>query len=276
MLLEGSIDQLVVTFDELLRRTPFAQRMRAILKLLETHYFTPVDTEFTARIQNPEAVHPEVEICLLQCRPQSHYQEVHVEAPQNIPESDVIFATRRMVPHGQISRIEYVLFVSPKGYFALPTAAARAELGRAIARLNLALANRVFICVGPGRWGTTNPDLGVRIGYSDIYNTSALVELSGKEVGSAAPEPSFGTHFFQDLVEARIYPLGIYLDDEDVQFNREFFYQMPNSLGAFLPDEMELQDCLRLIEVAGFRKNHHLDLVMDADSSRAVAYLVPD
>ena len=93
-----------------------------------------------------------------------------------------------------------------------------------------------YICIGPGRWGTTNPDLGVTIGYGDIYNTCALVEITGKGLGPA-PEPSFGTHFFQDLVESNIYPLAIYLDDEDAIFNRGFFYDTPNNLTAYLPKE---------------------------------------
>ena len=68
--------------------------------------------------------------------------------------------------------------------------------------------------------------LGVRIGYGDIYHTRALVELTGKFLGPA-PQPSFGTHFFQDLVELNIYPLAVDLEDTDVIFTREFFYSDP-------------------------------------------------
>jgi hypothetical protein len=275
-MIQGPIENLVPTFDELLRRTPFAERMRSILRLLETHYQTPVDTEFTLRVVDPNSLHPEVEICLLQCRPQSHFQESQVEIPKKLPDEDVIFATRRMVPQGHITSIKYVLFVPPKGYYALPTAAARSDLGRAIGRLNLALAGKPFICVGPGRWGTTNPDLGVHISYSDIYNTQALIELSGMVVGSGAPEPSFGTHFFQDLVEARIYPLGIYLDDDDVVFNHAFFYDTPNHLSDYLPGEDGLAQALRLIAADDFRAGHHLELVMDANKARAVLFLATD
>jgi len=133
--------------------------------------------------------------------------------------------------------------------------------------------------VGPGRWGTTNPDLGVPIGYAEIYNTRALVEVSGKGIGPA-PEPSFGTHFFQDLVEANIYPLAIYLDDENAVLNRAFFYDTPNHLQELLPEIMEhtshLSNCLRLIQVEDFRAGCHLDLAMDDEKSRAVAFLVSD
>jgi len=90
--------------------------------------------------------------------------------------------------------VQYILFVPPEEYYALPTQAARADLGRAIGRINTILKDKIFICVGPGRWGTRNPDLGVNIRYADIYNTQSLIELAGEGIG-LAPDPSFGTHF---------------------------------------------------------------------------------
>jgi hypothetical protein len=245
------------------------------LKLLEMYYRAPIDTEFTIGIKEGDGARPKLEITILQCRPQSHLREISAHLPQALYPEDIIFATRRMVPQGIVEDIRLVLFVSPESYFALPTTAARSELGRTISRLNALLAQETFICVGPGRWGTANPDLGVNVRYSDIYNTRALVELAGKGIGPA-PEPSFGTHFFQDLVESNIYPLGIYLQDEGAVFNREFFYDTPNSLSRYLSLEPGLAHCLRLIDVSSFRPGHHLDLVMDDEQGRAVAFLSPD
>jgi hypothetical protein len=144
-----------------------------------------------------------------------------------------------------------------------------------VSALNSKLAGKTFITIGPGRWGTVNPDLGVPINYGDIYNTRALVEVSGHGIGPA-PEPSFGTHFFQDLVEANIYPLAIYLDDPDVQLNRAFFYDTPNQLEDVLPHATDCANTLRLVEVSSYRPDHHLELVMDDEKGQAVAYLVPD
>ena len=227
--LGGSLDQLVLTFQGIVQRTPLADRMKRILSILEKHYHGPVDMEFAVFLTDLDQINPEVQISILQCRPQALSEGEEVHMPEKINPEDIVFSTHRMVPHGHVKDIRYVLFVPPEGYYALPTAAARSELGRAIGRMNEVLAGKIFICIGPGRWGTTNPDLGVHIGYSDIYNTRSLIELSGEGVGSA-PDASFGTHFFQDLVEAKIYPLAIFLDDEDVVFNREFFYETPNSL----------------------------------------------
>jgi hypothetical protein len=90
------------------------------------------------------------------------------------------------------------------------------------------------------------------------------------------PEASFGTHFFQDLVESNIYPLAIYLDDEEVVFSREFFYNTSNQLLNYLPGEQNLLDALRVIQVCSFRPDHHIELVMDDNEGRAVAYLDRD
>lgn len=265
-------EKLVVNFDELLRRTDFAENMKTALKILEEHYDAPVDTEFALKILEPRALRPKVEITLLQCRPQSHIKdEGAVQLPEKIPEENIIFSTRRMVPRGSIPRIDYVLFVSP-AYFTIGSQAERMKLERSIGLLNAELEDTPYIAIGPGRWGTSTPDLGVHIGYADIYNTRALIELSGEGVGTA-PEPSFGTHFFQDLMEANIYPLAIYLDDEDVRFNDNFFHHTPNRLPDWISADKKLMRCLRLIAVDDFRKGHYIKLVMDDEQGKAVAFL---
>ena len=148
----------------------------------------------------------------------------------------------------------------------------RSLLERAIGKLNVALAGKSFICVGPGRWGSCNTDLGVHIDYADIYNSKALIELAGQGIGPA-PEPSLGTHFFQDLLESQIYPLAVFLDDAEAVFNRKFFYETPNCIEEVLPLDNRLLDSLRLIKVSAFRPGHHINLVMNSEENLAVAYL---
>ncbi|MBN8582103.1 MAG: hypothetical protein J0L96_15660 [Anaerolineae bacterium] len=268
-----STEKLVLTFDGLLSRTPFSKSMRTALALLETHYGSPVDTEFTVEILNPDE-QPDVRITLLQCRPQSHIHESNdVQIPADLEAENIIFSSETMVPQGVVKDIEYVLFVPSEGYFSLETQAERTQLERSIGQLNSALKGRIFIAVGPGRWGTSTPDLGVHISYSDIYNSRALVELAGEEVG-ASPEPSFGTHFFQDLMEANIYPLGVFLDEEGTTFKRDFFYSTPNRISEFISIENpRVVAALKLIAVSDYRPNASLDLIMDASKSRAVAFL---
>jgi hypothetical protein len=274
-LIDRQTTELVVTFDELFRRTPVAEYFRELLGKLEQNYHSPVDTEFTLEVTNQESSRLDVNICLLQCRPQSQFKESRARLPASVNPADVIFSTCRLVPDGYVSGITRVIYITPEGYFSLGTQPERSHIAHLISKLNARLASISFITIGPGRWGTINPDLGVPINYGDIYNTRALIEVSGHGI-SDAPEPSFGTHFFQDLVEANIYPLGIYMDDPDVLFNREFFYDTPNQLVNILPEAVDCSETIRLIEVSSYCQGHHLELVMDDEKGQAVAYLVPD
>jgi hypothetical protein len=274
--MQADLPRLAVTFDSLLRRTRFAALMSETLRLLEQHYQTPVDVEFTLSVPDPFAAPPDARISLLQCRPQSSLKATgQGKLPEGLPERDIIFSSHFMVPQGYLSDIRYVIFVPPEAYLSLPTDSARNEVGRLIARLNKALPEKSFICVGPGRWGTTNADLGVFVAYSDICHAGALVELSGRAIGTG-PEPSLGTHFFQDLMEAQIYPVALPLDDPDTLFNQAFFYKTPNALQRILDAGSKPSEALRLIEVSSSRPGHHLTLVMDDEEGKALAYVAAD
>lgn len=275
-IIEGDSHRLTLTFDDLLQRTPFALQMREILADLEKSYHSPVDMEFTLQLSNVDTGTPSMCLTILQCRPQSHLVTTElVPIPKDLPREEIIFSTRFVVPQGYIDRTDLVLFVTPEGYFSLPTNESRVRMARTLGRLNAILKGKLFICVGPGRWGSSNSDLGVPIDYGDIYHTQALVELAGEGIGPA-PEPSLGTHFFQDLLEAQIYPLAVQLDDPTTIFRRDFFYNTPNRIGDFIPVDAALQDSLRLIRVSDFSPNAFMRVVMDDANSLAVAYLVKD
>jgi hypothetical protein len=272
-LIEGDPNHLVLTFDDLLRRTPFSEYIRKMLHLLENSYHSPVDLEFAGSVRIDKTGKPELQIALVQCRPQSHMAEsAQVPVPESLDPEKVVFLTRFVVPQGYIPRVDYVVFVPPEGYFCLQSEGDRHELGHALGRLNKALTGEKFICVGPGRWGSSNTDLGVPIAYGDIYNTRSLVELAGEGIGPA-PEPSLGTHFFQDLLEAQIFPLAIYLDDEQTVFNRKFFYETPNRLAERISVDEKLLSTLRLIKVADYAADSFVQIVMNDEKGIAVAFL---
>ena len=271
-LMESDQPKLVLTFEDLLRRSDFANNMREILSTLERYYEFPVDVEVTIDIREESKGKPELRYTLLQCRPLSCLAESReASIPGHIPPTDLILQTRFMVPQGVVENIEYVVFVPPSEYFRL-TIAERKELARTIGKLNNALEEKNYILVGPGRWGSVNPDLGILVNYSDIFNTKALVELSSKDI-LPTPEPSLGTHFFQDLLEAQIYPLAIILDDPQSVFLPSFFYHTPNCLDEFISADENTKERLRLIRVSTYRSGHKLRLVMDEEHNIAAAYL---
>lgn len=262
---------LVITLEGLLAQTSFATDLRTILKALEFSYSHPVDVEFTVGLGN-EYPRPLVTLHLLQCRPQNSPADLDkISLPHNLPAADIIFGTDKLVPTGQVRQIAYVVYVEPEKY-ATAQPSQKLELARLIGRLNQRLEGQRFILMGPGRWGSSNPDLGVKVNYSDFYNTQALVEI-GLPQGKSRPTLSFGTHFFQDLVESRIYPLAIYPGDPGNPFNRTFFDAALNALPALLPGDTSYADFVKVIDVRATTGGRVLELVMSGDDSRAIAFL---
>ena len=262
---------LVLTFDELLKNGRFVALMRTVLKKLERHYGRPVDIEFTVEVTRERP--PGFILHLLQCRPLSKQEwGENLRIPSDVPSEDVVFLARRLVPRGQVKRIHYVVYVDPAQYDRVPDYETRFELARVIGRLNKRLEGECFILMGPGRWGTSNVELGLKVTYADIYNTRALIEIAQSSHDDTL-EVSYGTHFFQDLVESRIYPLPLYPNAPDATFNHGFFDRAENALAALLPADAQYAPFIKVIDVPAVTRGRCLELVMDGERDEALAYL---
>jgi hypothetical protein len=256
--------RLCITFDKLLRETSFVTRVREILTRLERAYGRPVDIEFATDGEK---------FYLLQCRTQSQATEAEpVKVPTTIPDRDVIFDAHRFVRTGLIAGIEYVVYISAAAYDALDSRERRLEAARVVGRVNHALPPKSFILVGPGRWGSNDITLGVPVRYADINRTRMLIEVARRKDGFC-PEVSFGTHFFQDLVEANIHYLPLYPDEPGNRFNEAFFEHSPNRLASLLPADAEFEGDIRVIHVPAVAAGRKLTIAMDGETDTAVAYL---
>ncbi len=265
-------EKLVLTFENLLKNTDFVKLMKTMLKKLERHYQRPVDIEFAVQLI-PDYPKPKFKISLLQCRPLSNQEwDQNIVVPSNIPAADQIFSSTHLVPQGIVDHIEYVVYVNPVTYSRIADNAIRLEVARIIGRLNKRLAGEKFILMGPGRWGSSNIDLGVKVTYADIYNTRMLIEIAVTHNG-IIPEVSYGTHFFQDLVESKIYPLSLYPDDPDVVFNQQFFNGSVNCLPELLPADSIYSDYIKVINVPRVGRGKLLRVVMNAEEGKALGYL---
>ncbi|MBM4429875.1 MAG: hypothetical protein FJ026_05925 [Chloroflexi bacterium] len=262
----------VLTFDRLLSKTDFVPMMNAVLKKLERQLRYVPEIEFTVDML-PGSPRPHLLFHILQCRPLSSNEWAQVPPiPKDIPSKDRIFSASRLVPQGHVTDIRYIVYVDPWRYGQIPDYARRTELARVIGRLNSRLEGQRFVLIGPGRWGSANPDLGVQVTYADIYNASVLVEIAVDTLG-AKPEASYGTHFFQDLVEACIYPLALYPEEEDALFNRAFFELAPNVLSTLLPADAQHADYIKVIDVKAISDGRSLEIVMNGEREEALAFL---
>jgi pyruvate,water dikinase len=255
----------IVTFDGLISGSPFMAQLEAILKTLESALGFPVDIEFA---------HDGRDFYLLQCRPQSHSgEDVAMEIPSNIPEEDLLFTANRYISNGKVADITHIVYVHPETYGEIAEPAEMASVGLAVGRLNKILPRRQFILMGPGRWGSRGDiRLGVRVTYSDINNTAMIIEVARKK-GNYVPDVSFGTHFFQDLVESGIRYLPLYPDDAGAKFNEAFLLGTPNKLTELLPEFARLAATLRVIDVPEATGGKVLRILMNADREKAVAML---
>jgi hypothetical protein len=266
-------EQLVLTFDNLLKKTDFVKLMKTILSKLERHYGRPVDIEFTVQL-TPSYPDPTLKICLLQCRPLSNRAgQAEIAIPTNVPAADRLFTAHYLVPQGVVNNIKYIVYVDPLRYNQAPDASVQMELARLVGRLNKRLEDEIFILMGPGRWGSSNLDLGVKVTYADIYNTRMLIEIAVAQNG-LTPEVSHGTHFFQDLVESNIYPLSLFPDQPHTLFKQSFIDNAPNQLTKLLPQDAAYADYLKVVNVPAVAHGKVLRVVMNATEGQALGYLM--
>jgi hypothetical protein len=263
---------LVLTFENLLTKTQFVPLMKALLRTVSERFDRHVDIEFTADIV-PGYPESEFRIHLLQCRPQASLEGREAfELPTTVAEADVLFTADRLVPHGRVQRIQHIVFVDPETYAHIPNETTRLQLARVVGQLNQILPEKRFILMGPGRWGSANISLGVKVTYADIYKTAMLIEI-GLTEGGSTPEASYGTHFFQDLVEAKIFPLALFPDQVETVFNWSFFRESPNVLADLLPESAQYAGYVRVIDLPAASDGRFLEVIMDGDSGQAMGYL---
>lgn len=260
-------DDLIVTFDGLVSRTPFVKQMQAMLQTLEQTLGTPVDIEFASDGHD---------FYLLQCRPQSYSgQDRPAPIPKDVPKDQIVFSARKFVSNGYVPDITHIVYVDPRKYGDLADRSSMLEVGRAVSRLNKLLPKRQFVLMGPGRWGSRGDiKLGVSVTYSDINNSAVLIEIA-RQRGNYTPDLSFGTHFFQDLVEANIRYLPLYPDEDGNAFNELFLTRSESVLSQVIPEFAHLSDVVRLIDVPTATDGLVLKILMNADLDEGLGMLGP-
>ncbi len=263
---------LVLTFDPMIQQTEFVPHVKRMLTTLSKHYDTAVDVEFTARVIQ-EGKTPKVDLCLVQCRPQSYRRDHATEKiPREIKETDKVLGTHSMVPDGRVDGITFIVVVPLAEYDALVDPVKKIGISHVIGRLNHTLQGEPFVLIGPRRWGSSNSSLGVKVTYADVYNSLMLIEVvPGNDADSG--EPSYGTHFFQDLVEANIFPLAIHVDNDRGFIRDSHFADAPNLLAHLSPQDADFADVIQVYNVPANCSGKTLTVVMDSSSEEALGFL---
>jgi len=259
----------VVTFDGILSGpwggVHFPMLMKDIMQALEEIFSYPIDMEFAG-----ELIDGEFKLSVLQARPLTQREEHNPEEIPAVPSEDIIFTANRDIPTASIKNIEYVIYVDPEGYFKSPIND-RYSIARVVGHLNHLLAGKKFIMIGPGRWGSSKVELGVPTTYAEICNTSMLVEVAH---GRYAPEVSYGTHFFQDLIEDSIAYAPVFPEEPGTLFN-ERHLKKHNLFADLLkdPHDRQFKNLIYVSHIPTLFHGKNAHVVFNGDQEKGIFYI---
>lgn len=190
-----------VSCQKLLEKKEFTGLMQKILKTLERVYGNPVDIEYAVNLDDEG----DFVVNLLQCRPLYLGQEGEAVDLSDLKLKETFFDIRdsSMGASGK-RKIDVVIQIDPVLYYEYPYGK-KYDAAAAVGKINRYYreSGKNLLLMTPGRIGTSSPELGVPVTFGDISNISAVCEVSDNRAGYM-PELSYGSHMFQDLVEAEI------------------------------------------------------------------------
>lgn len=245
----------------------FIKLMKELLNTLEIAYDYPVDIEYTVNIGQDNIF----VVNLLQCRPLqiSTTKEV-IEIPENVGET-YFHITNASMGRSRKEKIETLVYVNPHDYYEYPYAK-KSSIARIIGQINeyCKEGNKNSMLIVPGRIGTSSPELGIPVSFAEISQFLAILEESYSQVGYM-PELSFGSHMFQDLVEADIYYGAIFENEQRLEFNKDLIKDYPNKLHEINPQlDDELYDMIKVIDF----KDENLEFYHDMKKDESKCVLI--
>ena len=156
-----------------------------------------------------------------------------------------------IIGHSRICDIGRIIYVVPSVYSQLPLSdryAVARLVGKVVHHEGSPAVDTIML-LGPGRWGTSMPALGVPVTFNEISAVSVLSELVMMH-DHLVPDVSLGTHMFNELVEADILYFALFHGHEGNRLNMAFLDQAPNRLADLLPAEAAWAEAVRVIDAA--------------------------
>ncbi|MGM9531407.1 PEP/pyruvate-binding domain-containing protein [Intestinibacter sp.] len=239
----------VLNFERLLRSTKFAEAMRKILKVVSSKYNYPVDIEYTANFDRQG----HFRINIVQCRPlQTRGLGKTVELPKLEDSSSCLFSSQGNFMGGNVRlAIDYIVFISSDDYLKL-SEVEKYDIARQVGFVNKELKGKNAMLMGPGRWGSSNPALGVPVKFTELCNMSVMCEIAYSNQ-DLMPELSYGSHFFQDLVETGIFYVALFDNKSDVIFNEYKLREKENIVKQIVKDNNINEDVIKVYDTKGLQ-----------------------
>lgn len=262
-----------LSFERLLGDTDLVPTMRALCGTLQEAYAYPVDIEFTANF-TPDG---HFRINLVQCRPfqvKIGGEGSRVTPPERIEPEHLLLESRGpIVGHSLATVIDRLIYVVPSVYSQLGMSQ-RYSIARTIGRLTHLESpggRKTIMLLGPGRWGTSMPSLGVPVSFAEINTAAVICELAVMHAG-LVPDVSLGTHFFNDLVEMDMLYLAVSPGRDGHALNDALILSQPNLLPELIPSAASLAGGLWVVDNPPPGQGGALQLNVDSMLQRAVCY----
>lgn len=250
-------DVLFITCDGLTKNEQLMTDMRDILELIQTHYEYPVDTEYTINF----APNGSYVIDLLQCRPlQLTAEGDKITVPDGVDNRHILLETRGVsMGFSREIAIDGVVYIDPILYYQMPYRR-KYEIKEALSQVNWRFRNqgKHLLLLTPGRICTSSPELGVPSGFSDISEFSVIAEVSESKVGYI-PELSYGSHIFQDLVEAGILYTAVFEKESTIAFSPDLLKEFADVTNGVTELADDIKGVLRVYDTS----KDHLTLYYD-------------
>jgi len=263
----------MLTFDPLLSETSYIDDMRQMLAALEAAYGCPVDTEFTTNVSSSGRY----KVNLVQCRPLQVYGcGTAVDLPPDLQDQQVVLrASGAVIGRSRRISVDRAVYIVPAVYGDLPLRD-RYAVARLIGRIMHAdgpRAPKTILLIGPGRWGTTTPSLGVPVSFAEIDTVSALCEIVAMR-DDLVPDVSLGTHFFNELVELDILYLALFPTQANNAWSRTFFEtEAGNRLTDLVPEAADWESVVRVLDFGDAPGQGPLWLNADTLQQRVLCYV---
>jgi len=241
----------------LVRNREMMEKMQRMMHLIQKEYGEPVDIEFTINVSESR----EYMINLLQCRPLQVFKDGGgVTVPENVHAEDILLETRHAsMGLSREVKLDRIVYVDPVKYYQLPYNE-KTAIAALIGRINWKYRDTGMhmMLLVPGRIGTSSPELGVPTAFSDISGFDAVCEIAESRAGYN-PELSYGSHIFQDLVEAQILYTAVFPGERTIHFRPELLRQVPNLIGE-IPGGEEKREVVCLADVSALDCRLYHDL----------------
>ena len=249
---------LFVSCDGIVRNKTLMADMSGILQTLQTEYDHPVDIEYTVNF-SPEGDHL---IDLLQCRPLTQAaagEEVSLPGPEQ-RETALVETKGVSMGFSRSFRVDCIVYIDAVAYYQMPYAD-KYKVKTALSAVNWHFRGKGkrLVLITPGRIGTSSPELGVPSSFADISEFNAIIEVSESEAGYM-PELSYGSHFFQDLVEAGILYSAVFKDETTPAFAPERLKAMADMTGELTGSE-ELKGIMYVLDMENSAVMLYYDMI---------------